>query len=294
MLEYKVGSTPLVELPSIHDNRVFAKIEKDNFLGSIKARTAYAIVKNLPEEAKGKTLIESTSGNLGLALGYFSKEIGYDFLCLVDATIASAKLEKLKLQGIRYELVEKRTDMDYRNSRIQRANELMSTNEYYWVNQYDNPAGIDIHYMTTGPEIFEQTCGTITDIVCPMGSCGTICGLSKFMKEKDSSIRVVGTEPYGSTIFGSFEGSYINVGAGLVGKPGNLIHSHAKIDVHMTIKDEESIRSADELFHKFGLAVGVTSGMCYTAIKHLAETVTGHTFVFIASDGRESYTEYLH
>ena len=270
MNEYEIGNTPLREIEPINGNRIFVKLERENALGSIKARTGYGIMEELPEAAQNKIIIESTSGNLGLALGSFCKETGHEFMCLM------------------------RDGMDFRSSRICRAQELMNTGKYYWVNQYDNKACINVHYLTTGPEIWDQLDGTLTDIVCPMGSCGTICGISKFIKEKNSGIQVFGVEPYGSTIFGEIDAPYINVGAGLVGKPGNLIHSQAEVDVHMTMSDKKSIEYAERLYRKYGLAVGITSGMCYAAIDRYAQNISGHTIVFIAPDGRESYGEYLY
>ena len=145
-----------------------------------------------------------------------------------------------------------------------------------------------------GRHVHFQLEETLTDIVCCMGSCGTICGISKFVKEKDRRIQVCGVEPYGSTIFGEIDAPYINVGAGLVGKPGNLIHSRAEVDAHMTIPDEKSIEYAERLYREYGLTVGVTSGMCYAAVDRYAQDITGHTIVFIAPDGRESYGEYFH
>ena len=151
MQEYGIGNTSLKELEAINGNRIFVKLEKENALGSIKARTAYGIMKDLPREAQNKIVFESTSGNFGRALGFFCREAGYQFLCLIDSSIASAKLEKLKAYGIKYEMVAKRDGMDLRSSRICRAQELMDSGKYYWVNQYDNQAGINIHYRTTGP-----------------------------------------------------------------------------------------------------------------------------------------------
>ena len=294
MQDYGIGDTSLKELKAINRNRIFVKLEKENALGSIKARTAYGIMKELPREAQNKIIVESTSGNLGLALGFFCRETGHPFLCLIDSSIASAKLEKLRAHGIEYEMVAQRDGMDLRSSRICRAQELIDSGKYHWVNQYDNPASINIHYRTTGPEIWDQLEETLTDIVCCMGSCGTICGISKFVKEKDRRIQVCGVEPYGSTIFGEIDAPYINVGAGLVGKPGNLIHSRAEVDAHMTIPDEKSIEYAERLYREYGLTVGVTSGMCYAAVDRYAQDITGHTIVFIAPDGRESYGEYFH
>ena len=84
MQEYGIGNTPLRELESINGNRIFVKLERENALGSIKARSGYGIMEELPEEAQNKIIIESTSGNLGLALGFFCKETGHEFMCLID------------------------------------------------------------------------------------------------------------------------------------------------------------------------------------------------------------------
>ena len=293
MSDYGIGNTPLKELQPINGNHIFIKLEQENYLGSIKARTAYWIIKNLPKEAENKTVIESTSGNLGLALGFFCKETGRRFLCLVDETIASSKLKRLEVAGIEYEIVEKKARLDFRSSRIKRAEELMANGDYYWVNQYDNPYGIMAHRMTTAPEIWKQTNGKVTHVICPMGSCGTICGISQFMKEQSQKIKICGVEPYGSTIFGKDDAPYINVGVGLVGKPGNLLSSRAIIDMADTIVDAISIRCAQELYHKYQLAVGVTSGMAYAEALRIATKERNAFIVIIAPDGRESYSEYL-
>ena len=294
MESYGVGNTPLIELEPVNGNRVFVKLDKENKLGSIKSRTAYWIIRELPKEADNKCIIESTSGNLGLALGFMCKETNRRFRCLVDESIAKKKLEKLQQYGIDYEMVQGRQGLDLRSSRIIRAQELMDSGECFWVNQYDNMSGIKAHFMTTGPEIWEQTGHKITCCVAPMGSGGTICGLSRFFKEKSDDILICGVEPYGSTIFGEVDAPYINVGAGLVGKPGNLIRSGAVIDKHETVKDEESVAMAQKLYRDYGLAVGVTSGMAYAMVLKLASEMTRQSFVFIAPDGRESYEEYLY
>lgn len=293
MSDYGIGNTPLIELEPINGNRILIKLERENYLGSIKARTGYWMIKNLPKEAHNKTVIESTSGNLGFALGFFCKEIGKRFLCLIDSSIAPSKLKKLEDAAIEYEIVEQRIGMDLRSSRIKRAEELSANGGYHWVNQYDNPFGIMAHQMTTAPEIWEQTKGKVTHVICPMGSCGTICGISLFMKERSELIKICGVEPYGSTIFGKVDAPYINVGVGLKGKPSNLLSSQAIVDIADTINDETSIHYAQKLYFDYKLAVGVTSGAAYAEALQIATTERDAVIVFIAPDGRESYGEYL-
>lgn len=290
---YHIGNTPMVELEPVHGNQLFLKLERENFLGSVKARTAFWMIQDLPPEADGKVLVESTSGNLGIALDYFCRATGRQLLCLVDESIAREKLHKLDDRQIPYEIVACADGLDLRSSRIKRAQELAATGEYYWVNQYDNPSAVKAHAITTGSEIWAQTQGAVTCCVCPMGSCGTICGISRYLKSRAPQVQICGAEPFGSTIFGTTDGPYINVGAGLVGKPGNLIHSGAVVDMSFTVRDEESIRCAQELYRSYQLAVGVTSGMAYAAALRLAEQTQDEVIVIIAPDGREAYGEYL-
>lgn len=293
MSDYGIGNTTLMELEPVNENRIFIKLERENFLGSIKARTGYWIIDNLPSDADNKVIIESTSGNLGLALGFFCRETNRKFLCLVDSSIAIKKLNSLEANGIEYEMVTAKAGLDLRSSRIKRAEELMATGDYYWVNQYDNPFGVMAHQCTTAPEIWEQTNHQVTHVVCSMGSCGTICGISRFLKEKSQDIKICGVEPLGSTIFGTIDAPYINIGVGLTGKPGNLISSHAIVDMSDTVDDATSIRYTQELYHKYHLAVGVTSGMAYAEALRIASATRNANIVFIAPDGRESYDEYL-
>lgn len=293
MSAYGIGNTPLVELDSVHGNRMLVKLEKKNFLGSIKARSGYWMIRELPAEAVGKTIVESSSGNLGLALGYFCQIEKRDFLCLVDQSTEKGKLEKLKEHHIACEVVHGADGTDFRRARIQRAREMMDGGTCYWVNQYDNPAGIAAHRLTTGPELWAQTHGEITCCVCPVGSGGTVCGVSQFLKGQSENIQICGVEPYGSTIFSTFRGSYLNAGAGLAWPPPNLEHSGAKIDRSFAIDDGEAIRCARALHKRYGLFVGITSGMAYAAALRLAEETEGETIVLIAPDGGETYRERL-
>lgn len=147
--------------------------------------------------------------------------------------------------------------------------------------------------MTTGPEIWAQTQGNITCCVCPIGSGGTICGVSQFLKSKSEKIQICGVEPFGSTIFGTVCRPYLNAGAGLAWPPPNLKRSGAKVDESFAINDRESICRARELHESYGLFVGITSGMAYAAALRLAEKTEGETIVLIAPDGGETYRERL-
>lgn len=293
MYDYHIGNTPLVELPSVNGNRILVKLEGTNFLGSSKSRTGYWILHDLPLQAAGKTIIESTSGNLGFVLGYFCKELGLKFEALVDATMPKPKLDRLKDAGIGYRLVAQEEGIDPRSSRIREAHRLTASGKYFWVNQYDNPSGIKAHEITTGPEIWQQTQGTVTHCICAMGSGGTIAGVGRFFKKNAPHVQICGAEPVGSTIYGTQASPYINAGSGMNGKPGNIEHNQDVIDRSFSIPDEDSIACAKELYRKHGLDVGITSGLAYAAALRLAQEVSDATIVVLAPDGRETYLQYL-
>ena len=293
MYEYHIGQTPLIRMPDINGNQIYIKAESYNYLGSIKARTGYYLIKMLPSEAIGKTIIESTSGNLGFALGFFCKEAGMDFVALIDPSIANSKQKRLENANIKYQKVDAFPGMDYRSSRIMMAKNMTQSGKYFWINQYHNKAGIQAHECTTAPEIYEQTDHRVTHIVCAMGSCGTICGLGRFFHKYDPVVKIIGTEPYGSTIYGEVHCSYLNVGAGLIGKPGNLIDNPDTVDEAFAVRDEDSIRSAQILWERHHFNAGVTTGMSYYIAQRIASIISEGCIVVISPDGRESYSEYL-
>ncbi len=291
--EYGIGNTPIVELPKVNGCRIILKLEMRNFLNSIKARTAYWMIKYLPGDADGRIIVESSSGNLGYALGYFCKESGRRFVCLIDSSIAEKKRERLDAAEIEYFQIEQEEGFDLRSSRIRQAQRMMESGKYYWVDQYDNPFGIMAHEMTTGPEIWRQTEGKITHCICPMGSGGTIIGTGRYLKKMSGKVKVVGVEPFGSTIYGTVNAPYINAGTGLCGKPGNIRRNSGIVDDSYTIMDEESIDLARELRDDFGLYVGISSGMAYAGALRIATRKKGATILVVAPDGGEAYEEYF-
>lgn len=293
MLKYNIGNTPLRMATRINDNQIFVKSEFENFGGSIKARSGYYMIHELPKSARDKKIIESTSGNLGLALGFFCKEYGLDFTALIDASTAAAKVERMKKAGIKYILAEKEKGYDYRSSRIRLAERLEKTGDYYWINQYDNADNVAVHELTTAAEIWEQSGKKVTHIICAMGSCGTICGIGRFFCKNSPNVKIIGVEPEGSTIFGKKKGDYINAGAGLVGKPGNLLKNPDVIDEAYTVSDLQSLAAARELNERYHIRAGVTAGMAFHQALELAEKLRGAYIVIVAADGRESYNEYL-
>jgi len=302
MCEYNVGNTPLYELPPINGNKLFIKVEAANFLGSIKSRTGHALVKGL-KVPRDCTIIETSSGNLGLALDFFCKEDNRPFFCLLDETIVPVKLDYILSRGINCEIVPTEPGLDARTSRMKRADALTSDGSHFWVNQCDNEDGVAVHRETTAHEIFEQTSGEVTSIFCAVGSGGTICGVGEYFKHKSGiaipagttadTVKVIGAEPYGSTIFHKDEGLYISSGAGLKGKPANVVRHADVIHKCYVIDDKESIEKFRLLNNEHKINAGLSAGMVFAAAEQHCKNTTGETIVLIAADGAEYYKKWL-
>jgi len=292
MYDYGIGNTPLSELPSINGNKLYIKQESRNFLGSIKARTGYALVNGL-KVPRDCTIIETSSGNLGIALDYFCKEDGRPFFCLLDETIVPIKLNYLLSLSINCEIVPTEPGSDARTSRMKRADALVSSGTHFWVNQCDNEDGVTIHKETTAREIYDQTSGSVTSIFCSVGSGGTVCGVGEFFKQKGFDVKIIGVEPYGSTIFHNVESTYISSGAGLKGKPGNLNRHADVIHKTYTIYDYDSLIMYRKLNNELKLDAGLSAGMIYAAAEQYCMTTRNEIVVLIAADGAGYYSDLL-
>ena len=290
---YHIGNTPLIFAESINNNNIYIKLESENFLGSVKARTGYFMIQALSDEHRSKTIIEATSGNLGFALGFLCKEADLNFMCLIDESIAKAKLQRLREKHIRYEIVKQENGYDLRTSRIRLAQRMAADGNYYWINQYGNDNAVQAHALTTAPEIFAQMNGKIDFCFCPMGSCGTICGISRYLKRVLPDVKICGVEPLGSTIYAQYDAKYINAGAGLKGKPSNIINNPDTVDMNFVVSDDEAICTSKKILKELNVSLGITSGMAYAAALKTAQNKSGVNIVVIAPDGGESYAEYF-
>lgn len=298
MYDYNIGNTPIVTLDdSEFEGCACLKMECYNQNNSIKDRAAYYMMKSLEKQGKLNSevhIVESTSGNLGLSLGFFANELGIGFTCLVDPTIMMEKRKRLFAAGIQVVDVEKKeTDNDYRCARIRVANEMDELENYVWTNQYGNLANIEAHYQTTGPEIWNQMKDEVDFVVCAMGSGGTISGIAKYMKENHSDVQIIGVEPYGSTIFGTVNHTYLSVGAGLNGKSPILEAYGSLIDQAYVVKDEEAIDECNYLMEKLGVSIGITTGMSVHVVRKLKDKYKGKKFVIVSFDNADNYADLL-
>jgi len=295
--KYRVGETRMLCANSFcPSGNLFVKLEKENRHGSIKERAAYYIIRDLIQRGRlldRVKLVESSSGNLGLSLGLFAKEIGVEFLCLMDPTIPPEKFQLLNSHHINIKSVSLGVHKTYRDARIQLATELDTQPDWIWTRQYDNPSNVKAHFETTGPEIWSQTNGKVDFVVCSVGSGGTVCGIGLFLKGVNPSTSIVAVEPLGSTIFGGESRPYISAGAGMSYQPG-IIREHGNvIDYFSKIDDMASIQACLRFFETEGVWVGITTGSLLQVASYLAYEFSDKVIVVVAADGGEQYQSAL-
>jgi cysteine synthase len=272
-----IGRTPLARLeriPLSPGPRVFLKLEHFNPGGSIKDRTAYGLLRRAEEEGRvgdNTTIIESSSGNTAIGLSILTKNRGNRVIAICDRHLPMVKRARLLAFGAETVfLPETPKGMDTVELRIQVANYLSEqAADAVTFDQYSNPANPEIHYSTTGREIWEATEGKVSAVVAAMGTCGTISGVGRYLKERRPEINLIGVEPEGSVIFGGEPGPYLVQGGGLSFKPPNLDES--VVDLALKVSDDLAFTSARRTAHEEGWLLGGTGGLVIAGIEQIAE-----------------------
>lgn len=294
-----IGRTPLVKLNRVTGGTVYAKIEARNPSFSVKCRLGAALIWDA--EKKGllgpdKELIEPTSGNTGIALAFVAASRGYKLTLTMPATMSLERRKLLKALGANVVLTEGPKGM---KGAIEKAKEIQASNpdKYVLLQQFENPANPQIHFETTGPEIWNDTDGKIDIFVAGVGTGGTITGVSRYIKqEKNHSLLSVAVEPADSPVISQARaGQEIKpgphkiqgIGAGFI--PGNLDLSI--IDHVETVSNDDAIAMAHRLMKEEGILAGISSGAAVVAAKRLAELPEneGKTIVVILPSSAERY-----
>jgi 2,3-diaminopropionate biosynthesis protein SbnA len=266
-----VGNTPIVQLqvPELSSVNIFAKLEFYNPTGSVKDRAASYIIKKLFEKKeidKDTTLIESSSGNFGIALSAYCKKNDLKFMAVVDPCISPINEFLIKSFGAKVIKVNvPDCNGGYLLTRIKKVNELINEiDNSYWVNQYGNPYNADAYYHSLGNEICDQM-ENIDYIFMGVSSGGTITGVSNKIKEKFPHARVIAVDIVGSVIFGHPPHKRYIPGIGSSMVPEIL--KKAKIDDVVMIDDLSTIKMCRELLNKYYIFAGGSSGSTFAAIK---------------------------
>lgn len=281
-----IGNTPLIELSSLSPSpgvRILAKLEGNNPGGSVKDRPALYMLTRAEESGelhRGKTILEPTSGNTGIALAMLGTAKGYRVKLVMPACVSMERRSVLEAFGA--EVVLSPHD-EATDGAIRLAHRILAEDpeRYYMPNQYANPNNILAHYETTAPEIMRQTGGDIDVFVAGMGTSGTLMGVSRYFREKKPGTRIVGVEPrLGHRVQG-----LKNMKEAIVPE----IYNEGALDLKLTVQDEEAFAMARELATHEGLFVGMSSGAAVAGALEIARGMENGTIVTLLPDRGDRY-----
>ncbi len=276
-----VGNTPLVEIQHIYKNekiKVYAKLEGNNPGGSVKDRPALNMIRSALERGdinKQTKLIEATSGNTGIAMALMAKIFGLQIELAMPSSSTRERVLTMEAFGATVTLLESiEACRDY-------ADEKGAAGEYYLLNQFANPDNYAAHYKTTGPEIWQDTNKSVTHFVSSMGTTGTIMGCSRYLKEQNNSIQIVGCQPA--------EDASI---PGIRRWPVEYlpkIFDPTRVDRIIDVTEQDAINYTRRLAKEEGIFAGMSSGGAASAAIRLAAELTEGVIVFIACDRGDRY-----
>jgi cysteine synthase B len=279
-----IGNTPLVELRHIPVNKavtIYAKLEGNNPGGSVKDRAAYGMIKGALDRGEikpGIKLIEPTSGNTGIALAMIANLFGIEIELVMPEDATRERILTMQAFGAKVILTNKERSME---GAIDHANELLAKGGYLMLNQFANPDNAAMHYKTTGPEIWKDTGRKITHFVSSMGTTGTIMGVSKYLKEQNPSIQIVGCQPTaGSHIPGirKWSEAYLP-----------KIFDPKKIDRVIELDEKDARIMTKRLAKEEAIFGGMSSGGAVHAAIELSKELTEGIIVCIICDRGDRY-----
>ncbi|GFO60080.1 cysteine synthase B [Geomonas silvestris] len=281
-----IGSTPLVEIGTLSNNpavRILAKLEGNNPGGSVKDRPARQMI--LAAEASGeltpdKVILEPTSGNTGIALAMIAAARGYRIKLVMPACVSVERRSVLEAYGAEIVLSP---GCEATDGAIRLAHKILAQDpeRYYMPNQYSNPNNVLSHYLTTGPEIWEQTGGTVTHVVAGIGTSGTVIGLSRFFREKNPEVRVVAVEP----VLGHKIQGLKNMQEAIV----PAIYDPASYHHKLVVEDDDAFETARLLASKQGIFCGMSGGAAVSGALRLSGDLASGTVVVIVPDRGDRY-----
>lgn len=284
-----IGNTPMVELSNIGKDlglksKIIAKIEAFNPAGSSKDRVAKNIIETAEREGKlkeGGVIIEATSGNTGIGLALVGATKGYRVIIVMPDSMSKERITAMRAYGAEVVLTPALKGM---SGAVKKAKELSSKIEGSFVaSQFENMANPESHYLTTGPEIYENTEGRVDIFVCGIGTGGTISGVGKYLKEKNPNIKIVGFEPKSSPLLTKgVSGTHKIQGIGANFVPAT--YDAGVVDEIFTVDNDIAYEYTKLLAKKEGILCGISSGAALYVASEIAKKEEGKNIVVLLPD----------
>lgn len=296
-----IGRTPLIRLDRMFSDahyRVFAKLEAFNPGGSIKDRTAFSIINRAIQEGiihSGSTIVESSSGNMGIGLAQVCAYFNLRFICVVDVKTTRQNIEILKVYGAEVDVVSEPDPIsgEYLDARIKRVQMLRDTiTDAWWPDQYSNQANVMAHHQTMA-EIVEELDGQLDYLFCAISTCGTLRGCSEYLRARRLPTKVIAVDAVGSVIFGQHPTRRLIPGHGASRIPPLFQEHLADACVH--VSDIDCIIGCHQLLRREALLAGGSSGAVMRAVRlyepHIPQ---GATCAVILCDRGERYLDTVY
>lgn len=287
-IEHTIGNTALVQLlrlpgpdATARNNIILCKMEGDNPAGSVKDRPAISMIRRAEERGEikpGDTLIEATSGNTGIALAMAAAVRGYKMVLVMPENLSIERRQSMTAYGAELVLTPKTGGMEYARDL---AEQMKKSGKGHILDQFANPDNPRAHYEGTGPEIWRATEGKVTHFVSAMGTTGTIMGVSRFLKEQNPDIRIIGAQPEeGSSIPGirKWAEAYLP-----------KIYDRTRVDQIESVNQAAAERMARRLAIEEGIFCGISAGGACEVALRVAQTVENSIIVFIVCDRGDRY-----
>jgi cysteine synthase B len=279
-----IGNTPLVKFSRIPTNpevTIYGKLEGNNPGGSVKDRAAYGMINGALQRGdiqKGDKLVEATSGNTGIALAMIAQTMGLSMTLIMPDNSTRERVLAMRAYGAEVLLTPAAKTIEYSR---ELAEDMANNQGYHMLNQFANEDNYGMHYQTTGPEIWRDTNGEVTHFVSAMGTTGTIMGVSRYLKEQNPNVQIVGTQPTeGSSIPGirRWYPEYVP-----------KIFEPERVDRVVDVSEDEARTMARRLAKEEGILSGMSSGGALQAALKIAEDLESGTIVTIVCDRGDRY-----
>lgn len=284
ILSELIGNTPLVELQHIPVKKtvtIYGKLEGNNPGGSVKDRAAYGMITGALARGaikKGDRLVEATSGNTGIALAMIARLMGLEMTLIMPDNSTRERILAMEAYGATVILTPSARTIEYSR---ELAEEMSVKQGYFMLDQFANADNFGMHYRTTGPEIWRDTGGKITHFVSAMGTTGTIMGVSRFLKEQNQAIQIVGTQPTeGSCIPGIRRWSKEFL---------PRIYEPSRVDRVLDVQEKDARTYTKRMAREEGILAGMSSGGALSAALRIADEIESGVIVFIVCDRGDRY-----